>query len=196
MNAIDDVHSTGAADRLLEASWTTRSRRLPRRELVSELVAAALFFAAVAGLLGAGGGTAGFHVGTVLVLVGVYVVLAGIEFPVGGGNVVPTQLVLVPMFVLLPPAIVPVTVAGGLLAAKLADRLRGRGSLDRVLFSVPDAWHAIGPAMVLTLAGAPVLDLADLPLMGAAFAACCIFDAGSAMLREAGARGIAPSLQL
>jgi diguanylate cyclase (GGDEF)-like protein len=196
VNASEDMQSAAAADRLLEESWTTRSRRLPRRELLTELAAAGLFFAVVAVLLVTGRAPAGFGVGTVVILIGVYVVLAGVEFPVGGGNVVPTQLVLVPMFVLLPPAIVPVTVAAGLLAAKLTDWARGRGSIDRVLFSVPDAWHAIGPAVVLTLAGAPALDLGDLPLLGAAFAACCVLDAGSAMLREAAARGIALSLQL
>jgi diguanylate cyclase (GGDEF)-like protein/putative nucleotidyltransferase with HDIG domain len=196
VNPDENIESAAATDRLLEASWTTRSRRLPRRELLSELGAAALFFAAVGALLWGGGATTGFHLGVAALLVGVYFVLAGIEFPVGGGNVVPTQLVLVPMFVLLPPAIVPVTVAAGLLSAKLADWARGRGSMDRVLFSVPDAWHAIGPATVLTLAGAPALDLGDPALLGAAFAACCVFDAGAAMLREAASRGIAPSLQL
>jgi diguanylate cyclase (GGDEF)-like protein/putative nucleotidyltransferase with HDIG domain len=196
VNANEDMESGAATDRLLEESWTSRSRRLPRRELLTELAAAALFCAAVAGLVLVSGRGAGFPVGTALILLGVYVVLAGIEFPVGGGNVVPTQLVLVPMFVLLPPAVVPAAVAAGLLAAKLIDRIRGRGSIERVLFAVPDAWHAIGPAAVLTFAGAPRLDLGDVPLLFAAFAACCVFDAGAAMLREAASRGIAPSLQL
>ena len=190
------MRSEAAADRLLEDSWVSRSRRLPRRELFTELVAAGLFLLAAGALLLASGAPGGFDVGVALVLLTVYVVLAGIEFPVGGGNVVPTQLVLIPMLVLLPPATVPVLVAAGLLLAKLADWARGKGSLDRALFSVPDAWHAIGPALVLVLAGAPELDLGDLPLLTAAFISCCLFDAASAMLRESAARGIAPTLQL
>ncbi len=189
------MRSEAAADRLLEESWQTRSRRVPRRELITEIVVAVLFLA-TSGVLLLLGGTGGFDPVVAAVLVGVYFVLARIEFPVGLGNVVPTQLVLVPMLVLLPPATVPPLVACGLLLARLSDWLRRRGSLDHVLFSIADAWHAAGAAGVLLAAGAPQLDLGDLPLLTAAFAGSCLFDAGSAMLREAAARGVAPSMQL
>src|SRR4029079_12455561 len=52
------------------------------------------------------------------------------------------------------------------------------------------------PALVLVIAGAPQLGLANLPLLGAALLCGCLFDAGSATLREAAARGIAPQLQI
>jgi diguanylate cyclase (GGDEF)-like protein len=196
VSAIDDMQSEAAADRLLEDSWQTRSRRLPRRELISELAAAGLFLLVAGALLLVPGATSGFRPDVAVVLIAVYVVLAGIEFPVGGGNVVPTQLVLVPMLVMLPPATVPVMVAAGLLLAKLSDWVRGQGPLDRALFSIPDAWHAVGPALVLVAVGARQLDLGDLPLLAAAFVCCCLFDAASAMLRETAARGIAPTLQV
>ncbi len=189
------MRSEAAAERLLEDSWHTRSRRLPRRELVSELVAAALFVGVVAALALVPEATQGFRSGLAAVLIAMYVVLARIEFPAGGGNVVPTHLVLFPMLVLMPPAAVPVLVAIGLLLAKLWDWARGQGPLDRALFSIPDAWHAVGPALVLVAAGAPQLDPGDLPLLAAVFASCCAFDAGSAVLRESAARGIAPTLQ-
>jgi hypothetical protein len=115
------MRSEAAADRLLEESWTARTRRLPRRELVSELCAAVLFLAVAGGMLLLPGATSGFDPATAAVLVAVYVVLASIEFPIGNGNVVPTQLVLVPMLVLLPPATVPLLVATGLFLAKLSD---------------------------------------------------------------------------
>src|SRR4051812_45926499 len=190
------MRSGVATDRLLEDSWTARSRRLPRRELLSETAAAVLFLLTAGGLLLLPGATSGFAPLVAAVLVCVYVVLASIEFPIGNGNVVPTQLVLVPMLVLLPPGTVPLLVAAGLLLAKLSDWLRRRGPLDHLLFSIPDGWHAVGPAAVLLLAGAPQLDQSDMPLLVAAFAACCLFDAGSATLREAAARGVAPKLQL
>ena len=192
----DDMRSEAAAERLLEDSWTARTRRLPQRELISELCAAILFLAVAGGMLLLPGATDGFDPLAAAVLVGVYMVLAGIEFPIGNGNVVPTQLVLVPMLVLLPPATVPLLVAGGLFLAKLSDWVRRHGPLDHLLFSIPDGWHAVGPAAVLLLAGAPALDLGDLPLLVAAFVACCLFDAASATLREAAARGVAPTLQL
>jgi diguanylate cyclase (GGDEF)-like protein/putative nucleotidyltransferase with HDIG domain len=196
VNTADDMRSEAARDRLLEDSWRTRTRRLPRREILSELVAAVLFLAVAGGLLLAPGATSGFDPVVAAVLVGIYVILASIEFPVGAGNVVPTQLVLIPMLVLLPPGTVPLLVATGLLLAKLCDWLRRRGPVEHLLFSIPDGWHAVGPAGVLLLAGAPQLELGDLPLLAAAFACCCLFDAGSATMREAAARGVAPTLQL
>jgi diguanylate cyclase (GGDEF)-like protein len=191
-----DIHSKAAAERLLESSWRTRSRRLPRRELISELVAGALFAAASGALLLLPHATAGFRPDVAAILIAVYVVLAAIEFPVGGGNVVPTQLALIPMLVLLPAATVPAAVAAGLVLAKLSDWARRQGPLDRVLFAIPDAWHAMGPALVLIVAGTRHLDLGHLPLIAAAFACCCLVDASAALLRETAARGIAPTLQL
>jgi diguanylate cyclase (GGDEF)-like protein len=196
VSTVDDMRSEAPAERLLEDSWHTRSRRLPRRELISELVAAALFVTVATSLALAPEAMAGFRPAVAALLVAVYVVLARIEFPVGGGNVVPTHLALFPMLVLMPSAAVPPMVAAGLLLAKLWDWARGQGPLDRALFSIPDAWHAVGPALVLIFVSASPLDPGDLPLLAAAFASCCAFDAGSAMLREIAARGIAPTLQL
>src|SRR3954462_8542748 len=190
------MRSETVADRLLEDSWDGRTRRLPRRELGTGVVFALLFLAAAGGLLLIPGATSGFDLSMAAVLVGLYAILTGVEFPVGAGNVLPTQLVLIPMLVLMPPGVVPLLVAAGLLLGRLSDWVRGRGSFDRLLFSVPDAWHAVGPAAVLLLAGAPQLDLGNLPLRAGAFAACCLVDAGSAMLRELAARGVAPTLQL
>ena len=75
------MRSEAPADRLLEDSWETRSRRLPRRELLSELLAAGLFVAVAGALLSSANATAGFRPGVALLLVAIYVVLAGIEFP-------------------------------------------------------------------------------------------------------------------
>jgi diguanylate cyclase (GGDEF)-like protein len=196
VSAIDDMRSEAAADRLLEESWEGRSRRLPRRELLTEVAFALLFVAAACGLLLFEGATSGFDLAVAAVLVGLYAILAGVEFPVGAGNVLPTQLVLVPMLMLAPPGAVPFMVVAGLLLARLSDWVRGRGSFERLVFSIPDAWHAVGPALVLLLAGAPEVGLSEFGLLAAAFASCCLFDAGCAMLREFASRGVAPSLQL
>src|SRR5919201_2864590 len=190
------MHSEAATERLLEESWETRSRGVSARELVTELAAGGLFLLAAGALLLLHGATTGFHPLVAAVLLGLYAVVSRVEFPVGAGYVVPSQLVLVPMLVLLPPATVPLLVACGLVLARLSDWWRRRGSALRLLFSVADAWHAFGPAVVLLLAGSPKLDLAELPLLGAALLACFVFDAGSATLREAAARGIAPQLQI
>src|SRR6185436_10738665 len=149
MSTADDMRSEAVADRLLEDSWQSRSRRLPPRELVSELAAAVSFLLVAGVLLLLPGATAGFDPAAAALLLAVYVVLARIEFPVGGGNVVPTQLALIPMLVLLPPGVVPLLVAAGLLLAKVTDWIRGQGALERALFAIPDAWHAVGPAALL-----------------------------------------------
>ena len=49
---------------------------------------------------------------------------------------------------------------------------------------------------MLVIAGAPQLGLSNLPLLGLALLCGCLFDAASATLREAAARGIAPRLQI
>jgi diguanylate cyclase (GGDEF)-like protein len=192
----DDIRSDDAAERLLEDSWDTRSRGVDRRELVTELMAGALFLLGGVALLLLPGARAGFDVVLAVVLVGLYALVSRVEFPVGAGYVFPSQLVLVPMLLLLPPATVPLLVAAGLVLARASDLLCRRGSALRLLFAVPDAWHALGPALVLVIAGAPQLDLSNLPLLGAALLCGCLFDAGSATLREAAARRIAPELQL
>src|SRR4051812_1811330 len=190
------MRSEAAADRLLEESWDARKRRLPRRELVTEIGFALSFVAVACVLLVLPGATTGFDPAMAAVLVGLYAILAGVEFPVGAGNVLPTQLVLIPMLMLAPPGAVPLLVAAGLLLARLSDWIRGRGSFERLVFSVPDAWHAVAPALVLLLAGSPEVGLAELPLLALAFVSCCLFDVGCAILRERASRGVAPTLQL
>ncbi len=181
-------------EQMLEEPWAERSRRATPRELRCEAVAGVLFLLAAAVLVLAGG-TSGFDWTDAAVLVGAYAVVSRIEFQVGVGFVVPSQLVLVPMFLLMPPAVVPALAAAGLLAGALLDLALRRARPERLLFSVPDAWHAIGPALVLLLAGAPALDEAPIAVLVLAFAACCAFDMASAMLREAAALGIRPRAQ-
>ena len=104
-----------ATERLLESSWAQRERRASRRELAVDATAAGLFVAA-AGALAVAGDTAGLRPGIAALLIAIYAVVARIEFPVGAGYVVPTQLILVPMLLMLPPAVVPAAVgrrAGG-----------------------------------------------------------------------------------
>jgi diguanylate cyclase (GGDEF)-like protein len=196
MNAGDDIRSDHAAERLLEESWEARSRGVDRRELLTEVVAGLLFGLGSLALLLVPGALSGFDVATAVVLVALYTLVSRVEFPVGAGYVFPSQLVLVPMLVLLPPAVVPLLVAAGLVLARLTDLVRRRGSALRLLFAIPDAWHALGPALVLVIAGAPQLDVSNLPLLGLALLCGCLFDAASATLREAAARGIAPHLQI
>jgi diguanylate cyclase (GGDEF)-like protein len=185
-----------AAERLLEDSWEARARaRASRRELIVEAAAGALFLAAWAGLLVAQDSARPLQPAAVGLLVALYVLVARVEFPVGTGHVLPTQLVLVPMLVLLPPAVVPGVVAIGLIAATAIDWALRRVPARRLVSAVPDAWHALGAAVVLVAAGSPAIDFHAAPLMLGAFAACCVVDFVSSLLRMRLA-GIVPDITL
>ncbi|HEX5619855.1 MAG TPA: diguanylate cyclase, partial [Solirubrobacteraceae bacterium] len=174
--------------------WEARARaRASRRELIVEAAAGALFLAAWAGLLVAQGAAQPLDPAAVGLLVVLYVLVARVEFPVGTGHVLPTQLVLVPMLVLLPPAVVPGVVAAGLVAATAIDWALRRVPARRLVSAVPDAWHALGAAVVLVAAGSPVIDFHAVPLMAGAFAACCFIDFVSSLLRMRLA-GIVPDI--
>jgi diguanylate cyclase (GGDEF)-like protein len=170
-------------DQLLEESWESRQRRGSQRELTVEAAAAVLFTAVAATLLVLSGAVSAVRPGTACLLIATYAIVARIEFPVGAGHVVPTQLVLVPMLVLLPPGAVPVAVAAGLVLSALPDWARGRVAGRRVLSAVPDAWHAVGPAAVLLAAGSPHIGGGQIPLVAAALAACALVDLASSLTR-------------
>ncbi|MBV9803648.1 MAG: GGDEF domain-containing protein, partial [Solirubrobacterales bacterium] len=183
-----------ATERLLEHSWEGRERRASDRELVIDAIAAALF-GAVASLLVIGGSLAGLRLAMLALLIGVYALVGRVEFPVGVGYVVPTQLILMPMLLILPPAVVPAAVGAGLVIGNAVDWAFGRVPPRRVLSAVPDAWHAVGPAAVLLAAGAPRIGFDQLPLLGLAFAAGCLVDLVSSVARMRLA-GVGPEVKL
>ena len=190
---VEDVRAADPVERLLEDSWTARSRRAGRREILAEAGAAALFLTvavpwAVPALL-----AGRLPLGLTLLLLGFYAGLAR-KFPVGAGNIVPSYLVLVPMLLLLPPSTVPLLTAAGLMAGSGARWFARRGSADQLLRSIPNAWHALGPAAVLALAG-PVHGVGRACVYAAALVAGCLVDLAVSTLREALAQGIAPRLQ-
>jgi diguanylate cyclase (GGDEF)-like protein len=181
----EDV-TDSATERLLERSWEGRERQASERELLVDAIAGALFVVVAAALLLAGGGThlhGGVAAGTVALLIAVYALVARIEFPVGAGYVVPTQLVLVPMLVVLAPGAVPAAVGIGMVLGNAVDWMFGRVPPRRVLSAVPDSWHAVGPAVVLLLAGSPTIGFDQLPLLAVALAAGCLVDLTCSLVR-------------
>ncbi|HZE07102.1 MAG TPA: hypothetical protein VE127_17870, partial [Solirubrobacteraceae bacterium] len=184
MSTLDFYEHTArsATERLLERSWEERERRASERELTVDAVAA-LLFALTAGALVLWAGPSLPHPGLAALLVAVYAVVGRIEFPVGAGYVVPTQLILIPMLLMLPPAAVPPAVVLGLVLGNAADWALGRVPPRRLLSAVPDAWHAIGPAAVLLAAGSPRIGIGQLPVLAAAFAAGCLVDLVSSLVR-------------
>jgi len=194
---LDDIRSADPVERLLEDSWEARGRRLNRRELGVESVAAVLFLGCAIPLALDALATHRLDLPLAGALVVLYALASRlIKFPIGAGYVVPSYLVLVPMLLLLPPGVVPLLAAAGLVLGTLGQVASIRVGPERVLFSIPDAWHALGPALVLVLAGPLHGGVYLILVYIAAFLAGCLLDLVSATLREAAAMGIASRVQM
>jgi HD-GYP domain-containing protein (c-di-GMP phosphodiesterase class II) len=119
-----------------------------------------------------------------------------LEFEVATGSAVPTQLVLVPMLFVLPTGYVPLGVAAGVVLGSLVEHVRGTLHLERVFLRLVNCWHAVGPALVLGLAGETELRLSAWPVYVLALAAQFALDFGSSALQEWAAVGVRPQVQL
>ncbi len=132
----------------------------------------------------------------VLVLIAAYAASFRLDFEIGSGSAVPTQLMLVPMLFVLPAGFVPLAVAAGIVLGSLDEYFRGSLHLGRVVLRVVNAWHAVGPALVLGLAIERGPRLSDWPLYMAALLAQFVLDDVCAAGREWIALGVRPSVQL
>jgi putative nucleotidyltransferase with HDIG domain len=132
----------------------------------------------------------------VALLVGVYAVVMLFTFEVGPGAVAATELVLVPMLFLLPPAAVPLCVAGGILLGTWLENVAGRLRLERVALALLSSWHAVGPAAVLIVAGGGEPSWDDWPWYVLALGAQFAVDGICATAWARFALGIPPREQL
>ena len=183
-------------ERLLERWRPYDSRALTGRELRVEAVAAAALVAVAVAMVLLLPATRDFDLGLALALTASMAIASRVRVYVGAGSAVPTQLVLVPMLFLLPPAAVPACVAAGLIAAELFDILRRRAHPERVLTSTADAWYAVAPSLVFAAAGAPPADISYWAVLAMALIAQCGSDLLIATAREWLGRGIAAAVQL
>jgi diguanylate cyclase (GGDEF)-like protein len=194
---LTDPRADDPADRLLEESWTRRQRRAARREILVEALAAALFLAVAVPLAVSALPTHHVERSWVVLLVALYALVAGaVRFPIGAGYLVPTYVILVPMLLLLPPALVPLLAAAAWVLAGLGRLASRRGRPEHVLFAIPNAWHAVGPAVVLVLAGTHHSALPTAAIYLLAFLCGCLIDLVISTLRESAALRVAPRIQL
>jgi HD-GYP domain-containing protein (c-di-GMP phosphodiesterase class II) len=110
------------------------------------------------------------------VLVGAYVVTCRAKFDFADGYTVPTELVLVPMLFLLPTPVVPLVISFSWTLGRLLDYAGGETSVRRALHVFGDCWHAVGPALVIVLAGAQVFSWEKWPVYALALLAQFAFD--------------------
>jgi HD-GYP domain-containing protein (c-di-GMP phosphodiesterase class II) len=90
----------------------------------------------------------------IITIIGAYALAATVEFEVGAGSAVPTQLVLVPMLFLVPLGLVPACVVAGLLVADMPRYIKREAHPERAVPLVMSAWYAAGPVIVLAAFGA------------------------------------------
>jgi putative nucleotidyltransferase with HDIG domain len=174
-----------------------RPRGLTHRERVSTVVLGGGFLvAAFATAILLPASERELSLGLTALLVALYALAYRLDFEVGTGSAVPVQLVLVPMLFVVPVAYVPLLVAAGTVLGNLIDYARGTIHLERVFLRIVNAWHALGPALVLGLAGEGPPSLDRWPLYLGALAAQFALDFASASVYERLTQGVLPSVQL
>jgi putative nucleotidyltransferase with HDIG domain len=82
-----------------------------------------------------------------------YAIASVVEFEIGTGSAIPTELVFVPMLFAIPLGLVPAAVAVAFLVRSVFIRPFPLRTPTRVLRQFPMAAHAIGPVLVLAFAG-------------------------------------------
>jgi HD-GYP domain-containing protein (c-di-GMP phosphodiesterase class II) len=190
--------STGALEaEVIEEQRVRRLARLAANERFSLVLSNVGFLAAALALFLLVPSDRSPSALAVVLLVAAYAVAFRLDFEIGTGSAVPTQLILVPMFFVLPTGSVPLAVAGAILLASLLDALRGSLHFERVFVHLgTNAWHAVGPALVLGLAGEGPPTLSRWPLYVGALAAQFAFDFTTAAAREWIVLRVPPKVQL
>jgi HD-GYP domain-containing protein (c-di-GMP phosphodiesterase class II) len=182
--------------RVIEERRARRLHRLARRELLSFVIFSAGFVAAALLLALLVPSHRHPSAGAVLVLIAAYAAAFRLDFEIGSGSAVPTELVLVPMLFVLPIGFVPFAVAAAIVLGSLDEHVRGSLSFVRAPMRFVDAGHALGPALVLGIAGERGPRFSDWPLYVLARCSQFAVDTLWAAGREWIALGVRPSVQL
>jgi HD-GYP domain-containing protein (c-di-GMP phosphodiesterase class II) len=198
MKIMDDVRAglSPAGEELLEGYDRQSPEAMPRRELVVEAATAVAFLVAASLMASLIPGQRELDPLLAGALVAMYALMSNVRFAARHGFTVPTQLVFVPMLFMLPAGTVPLFVAAGILASTLTNVVLGRLHATRVLSVPGDAWHSIGPALVIALAGSPEPSLSEWALLLGAFGAQLLLDNVVSSLRDWLGLGIPPSLEM
>jgi putative nucleotidyltransferase with HDIG domain len=172
-----------ATERRVEESFERRARKMDRRELLALLPFNAAFLIAAVALAVAAEPARELSAPLAVAFVAAYVIADRIEFSTGAGYAVPTQLVFVPMLLLLPTPLVPLLVAAAVTISSVPDVVSGARAPSRGLLGASDAFFALGPALVLVVAGAQLPEWTHLPAFAAALAAQHVADGAYFTLR-------------
>jgi HD-GYP domain-containing protein (c-di-GMP phosphodiesterase class II) len=187
---------SAGVEQLLTQFRPRLGKRMPSSELRAEAIVAGALLAVAVPLAAY---LPSAHRGSVAVaglFVALYAVLSRIEFDVGAGYGVPTQLVLIPMLFALPPGWVPLLVAAAWVLGKLPSYFDGTRHPDRVLAAIANAWHAVGPALVFGIARVASPRWSQAWIVLAALCAQLLCDLAASSVREWLRLGEAPKLPI
>lgn len=187
--AQDLAKSLAGAAEIAASRERVRSRLLGRERTVTLALASGFAVAAVACAAFLPAETS-FSPWVAALLVVLYAALAQVEFEIGPGSAVPTELVLVPMLFLLPPGAVPACVAAGLFLGGFVERVRSRRHGQRMTVLLASAWHSVGPAIVVGLLAGGSPQWEHVPVYVLALASQFTFDAGAVLARHHLGRGV------
>jgi HD-GYP domain-containing protein (c-di-GMP phosphodiesterase class II) len=191
-----EVELHPALETAIERHGERQQEGLERRERSAEIFLAVATIAVGGALLAFAPRDRLFDPWLALALVVAGAVAYRVRFYDGGGYTCPTQLVLVPMLLLLPPPTVPLLMAGALTLGNADRCLRGAVHPGRLALSLSDALHSVGPAVVLTFAGPAEPSWSALPIYGVALVAQFGGDFAIAALRDWFVVGLGADLAL
>jgi HD-GYP domain-containing protein (c-di-GMP phosphodiesterase class II) len=179
-------------DELVRDARARRERERPEwRDLLPFVFTGGAVIAGVAAaaiVLGTGLPGSGWRA---LFFLALYAVATRVEFEIGNGVSLPTEIVLVPMLFALPLGLVPVVCAVGFVLGGFADRPHALRNPLRALPSITSAAHVFGPVIVLSATNALPLRWSAWPLYLGALAAQFAFDFVAAAI-VAATEGIRP----
>jgi HD-GYP domain-containing protein (c-di-GMP phosphodiesterase class II) len=140
------------ADRL-RASLARRAQRLVSNERRAELTVGGGFLLAASALAAFAPPIGQLDLGLALAYLACAAAATQVRFDIAGGITVPIQVVFVPMLLAVPAALTPLLLMTAWALGMLPAVLTGRLAPSRLLTAPGNSWFAIGPALVLILAG-------------------------------------------
>jgi putative nucleotidyltransferase with HDIG domain len=144
-----DGYDTPDAEALLELAARRRIGSAGRRQLLTELAAAAVVLSAAAVLAALAPESRALSASTLIVSLLALLVATSVRFPVAAGWTRPTQVVFVPILFMLPLTLVPLVVIACLLAEATPRFVRGDLSVTSMVSLIGDGAYALGPVAVL-----------------------------------------------
>jgi putative nucleotidyltransferase with HDIG domain len=165
-----------ATERRIEQMRERRGRKQGRRESVAMVAFSVAFLLAALAVAVVAEPTRDLSPELALAFVAALALAAGIEFSVGAATAVPTQLVFVPMLLLLPAPYVPLLVAAAFAIRSAWGVLRQGAAPGRALNGVADAWFSVAPTAIVVAFGAQDAGWEHFPVYAVAFGAQLLVD--------------------